>query len=465
MASSSDDAIRRWSEIVRGITDKPPLKCSNIVVSGDRVFSYGSHFELARPLRDKRGKIVAYLLNGDTYSVTTSKHQSQVRNVMRYTPEIPSVIIPFSALDSAGVDRGSVRIVDVSEDRWETTRHHSDTRPEGAFMHRYKRTERVRMTDAELEQILDDRHAKAVKEWEETTRAYSAPADPLYPASAKWHETWLKSHPEPPKRPSLSSVSEYERFKSVPLPDLLVLKTSKNDWSPEITVTELPDGSKSYDWETRRHWLGESLIRARVSWRTRHECRACNGTGRAIGPAQHDRWGWPRCPDCDGAGGHTTTHHRWATYLSGFDHQESTPLYFFCELPYRAMPRTVAEAYEALKPDPVQMAEQMGRHWSRQGDIFAIPTTLDAKALKARGARIERRAAANSQRPTNLPYILNTNHTATEVAYLPGGLTLARGLLYHDPAWRRPDHARRKMGDGKAWHIVIKNTVPTSGRR
>ena len=161
-------------------------------------------------------------------------------------------------------------------------------------------------------------------------------------------------------------------------------------------------------------------------------------------------------------------HHRWAYYLSGFDHAESRPLYFFAELPRGAKPTTVAEAYEVLKPDPVKLAEQMGRPIFRQGDIFGVPTTLDRKVLKAQGARIERRTQAKLElspimreiQPANLPYVLGTNHTATEVAYLPNGVTLARGTMYHDPDGRNADHARRRIGDGKSWHIVVKNTVP-----
>jgi hypothetical protein len=37
----------------------------------------------------------------------------------------------------------------------------------------------------------------------------------------------------------------------------------------------------------------------------------------------------------------------------------------------------------------------------------------------------------------------------------------ARGCMYHDVgAWRERDHARIKLGDGKTWHLIAKNTVP-----
>lgn len=342
---------------MEGRTDKRPLRASNVFVDGDRVYSYGYHFELARPLRDKAGKVCGYLLNGDRFSNTTSSHQSSVRNALSGKAQ---VIIPYSAMEAAGVDLDSVKVLERLHDRWENHKHHSDTFPEGA-------------------------------KWRDET--------------VRWER---------------GTVVETRR----------VLGASGSFYSPVIRISTAPDGSDQYDWETSHHWLGESLIRAKVRF-------------------------WDR---------DSGTHHRWATFLSGFDHQESTPLYFFCEMPYGSKATTVAEAYEALKPDPVKLAEQMGRSWTRQGDIFAVPTRLDRKALVARGARLEKRAPMNAPRPTNLPYILNTNHTATEVAYLPG-VTLARGVLYHDPGDRGPDHARRKMGDGKTWHIVVKNTVPIAGRR
>jgi hypothetical protein len=393
--TSADDAIRRWADIMEGKTDRRPLRASNVFVEGDRVYSYGHHFELARPLRDKKGKVHAYLLNGDTYSVTTSKHQWSVRNALTGKD---TVIIPYSALEAAGVDRDSIRVLGRLEDRTEVRRHHTETFPEGA----------------------------------------------------KWHteDVWGRAEGE-----TYSSKVGTRQ----------VLRAGRAGWTPVIEITRHADGSKSYDWETNQHRLGESLIRGRVDWTARKPCQSCHGTGWGIGPTL---WrAWIDCPDCRGNGMHRTRHHRWATFLSGFDHQEARPLYFFCEMPYGCKAATVAEAYEALKPDPVKLAEQMGRNWTRQGDIFAVPTRLDRKALVARGARLEKRSDRNSPRQTHLPYILNTNHTATEVAYLPGGLTLARGVLYHDPSFRDPDHARRKLGDGKTWHIVVKNTVPITGRR
>lgn len=423
--TSADSAIKRWAEIVQGKTALRPLRSSNVFMEGESVFSYGHHFELARPLRDKKRRLTGFLLNGDRFSNTTTGHQSSVRGYLRHA-DADKVIIPFTALQAAGVDLSSVRLVHVLGDRTTVQKHHSDTFPEGAKWITTPNYKSVPIDDPEV--VTSNRDY-----WRE------------YHQDGNEEEPWWIAH------------------NKIPDGEKQVLMTSNSFRASEITVTTNPDGSKSYDWKTTHHWLGESLIRARVRWTVTEQCPDCGGFGR--GPFVGERWEYG-CITCRGTGEHTVWRHRWTLFLSGFDHQEPNPLYFLCELPYRCKATTVAEAYEALKPDPVKLAEQMGRTYTRQGDIFAVPTTHTVKTLKELGARIEQRVMRNSPRPgVNLPYLLGTNHTATEVAYLPNGLTLARGMLYHNPDGRRQDHVRRKMGDGKAWHLIIKNTVPTTVRR
>jgi hypothetical protein len=422
----------RWAAIMEGRTDKRPLRASNVYVEDERVYSYGPHFELARPLRDKRGRVTAYLLNGERYSVTTSKHQSSVRNALRDS-KAPAVIIPYGALDAAGVDRDSVRIVDVLPDRYTETLRQTFELPYGAAWVPEDVWEERDSTDEEIEEILRRRNAHWVNARRHLTR------DDLYADDLR------------------------RRYK---VGERKVLRTGRGIWHEEIHIARAESGLVMYSWLDKRHWLGESLIKARVQWLEIERCARCDGAGLLYGPLRrHDNGS---CQTCWGSGRARKMHYRWATFLSGFDHQERVPLYFFCEMPRGKQPRTVEEAYEMLKPDPVKMAEQMGRTVTRQGDIFAIPTGYDRKTLRAMGARIEKRNMSTNPRikaPIHLPYILRTNHTASEVAHLPNGVTLARGMLYHDPSGRRADHARRRLGDGAAWHIVIKNTVPTSKRR
>jgi hypothetical protein len=411
--------------MVTGQSDKEPEDCNQIMVRGDVLYSYGTHFELARPLRNKRGKIHGYLLNGDTYSQSTTQHQAHVRHLLS---DEQTVIIPYEALNSAGIDLESVQIVHVKPDTWTTTHHRTTERPPRSRWVDHAIYKVRRLTEDEVNEQLDKRHAEAMS---------------TYNYKVKWHEeslakggrsVWASTvEAGPPQRPTALPDSAMTR-RYVAGHDRKLHRNGR-EWGDEIDVETLPDGTVEYSWSTTRHWLGEALIRARITWRTFEE----DGVHR---------------------------HHRWAYYLSGFDHEEARPLYFFAELPRGAKPATVAEAYEALKPDPVRMAEQMNRPVFRQGDIFGVPLAdMDRKRLKALKARVVRRKSKNEFRELQMPYVLNTNHTATEVAYLPGGVTLARGTMYHDPEGRRADHARRRIGDGKTWHVVIKNTVPISVRR
>lgn len=183
--------------------------------------------------------------------------------------------------------------------------------------------------------------------------------------------------------------------------------SSRSNWP----IAELHDGL--WHWETTRHWLGDSTFRARANGRRRR-------------------------------------------FLSSFDYQEAQPLYFLCELPRSSKAETVEQAYEDLKPQSVKDAEAAGLLPTRQGDMFAIPTELTTKQVKLLTPHRKGRIVKRPKRG-----LLGTNHTASEVMFATHGRVYARGLLYHAPGEHRPpDHARRKMGDGKTWHLLVKNTVP-----
>lgn len=398
-----DEVAHRWVQRAQGLTDKPQLQNERMPARDDHIFSYGSHFEIARALRTK-GELTAFLLNGDTYSVSTTRHQSKVREAIGYS-DVPSVIIPHRALNAAGVDADSVQLVDVTQDRYTYTEHEAFELPPGATMDWLPRYDREQM-----------------------------------------------------------EVSHYE----------LVFQTSNGWWKPG-ELTRLPGGRFRYNWTSRRHWLGESLIEATVPYLVRRHCKECGDTGRAEGPIRmrwhprHERrweeesrggvydiewselltdtWSRPRCPGCGGQGTSAMWRRRRTKFLSGFDANENRPSYFFCELPPKCTATTVEEAYAALKPDVVHLAEQMGREVKRQGDIFAVPLAgVTKRSLRKAGARFERRGA-----------LFSTNHVATETAYMPDGNTIVRGTLTHAPHGRRPDHHRVALGD---WHLVVKNTVP-----
>lgn len=139
-----------------------------------------------------------------------------------------------------------------------------------------------------------------------------------------------------------------------------------------------------------------------------------------------------------------------AYFLSGYDANEpGFGLYFLAQLREDLKPQTVAEAFEALKPLDVQYAERH-QHLAvlRQGDVFAIPDTVSTRDLPGPSKRSE--------------YVLGVNHQATEVRTDGMGNTYARGTLRHSPReWgRQPEHRRLKLGDGKTWYQLVRNTVP-----
>lgn len=328
MSQYARDVAERWVTAMTRHPDRRLRSTSRMYPSGDRIYSYGSHFELGRAVR-RKGQVVAFLLNGDTWGPTTSNHQNELRSAVDDSG-VPRVIIPYSALESSGLDLDSIEILDVSRD---------------AFVPVERMAYQPR------------------KRWE-------------------WQGT--------PR---------------------------------DLTTTLLPNGHTQYRWTDHVHRLAESVIRGRIhiGW-------------RRTGPNRWDRK--PR--------------YRWTKFLSGFDVQESQPLYFFCELP-RTDATTVSEAYDALKPDAVLLAGQMNRTVTRQGDIFsvALSSQVTKRRLRKEGATFEKHGP-----------LLNTNHVATEVARMPDGTTLVRGTLTHRPPFRRPDHRRVRLADG--WHAVVKNTVPLS---
>jgi len=114
---------------------------------------------------------------------------------------------------------------------------------------------------------------------------------------------------------------------------------------------------------------------------------------------------------------------------------------------------SVQDAYDALRPIEAVKASIIGEDVTRQGDIFACSTMYLKSELREMGATFSRLSEEGS-------VLLHTNHRATEVATLPDGRQFARGTLYHKPRGRTPDHARRRMGDGKAWYSIHRNTVP-----
>lgn len=90
-----------------------------VYFEGDTLYSYGPHFPLAIRMRHPDDGRVFYLLNGDYASSTTSKHQREVQWV---TQKDERYIIPFSALERAGVEPTALVPLDQEAERtWTET--------------------------------------------------------------------------------------------------------------------------------------------------------------------------------------------------------------------------------------------------------------------------------------------------------------------------------------------------------
>jgi hypothetical protein len=485
--SSHDDIATRWRDRAMGKTDRANYSRgrSNVWGRGDTLYSYETHFPLVELLRDAKGSPRLFLLNGDRYSVTTTRHQRIARDVVaRVRDEIPSVVIPFAALDAAGMDRASLELVDDEPERHETIPHSAviPWRADGI-----KYVWRDGMTWRNVP--ADEREARRA-------------AGEAYPPSQEYVPTGRR---------------DVDRETSAPFPTHGVTVDVPEDaaWLMVLAIVGC-DVAEYRDavapvvarWNTYRHWLGESLIRGRV----KVPSRACKcQTDPAMTELDRSNVGADGCGRRGCSWGMVHPRPRVALFLSGFDENERRPLYFLCELPkVDVPPTTVREAYRDLKPETVKLAEAMGKDVKRQGDIYAIPTELTTRQLRSMGAtfgrknhrirwtdadpvdvygpRVANRYPTDLERETHpMDYIagighvihghqyiprvatdldadsetarlLGTNHVGTYVARLPNGTTLARGTMTHDPGFRGPDHSRVTLGD--AWHVILKNTVP-----
>ena len=146
---------------------------------------------------------------------------------------------------------------------------------------------------------------------------------------------------------------------------------------------------------------------------------------------------------------------RFSYFLTGYDLNEPGLSYFFCELPPGASPATIEEAYQALKPRSVVLAEQRGLSVERQGDLFFIPTR--------KPPTFETFDAFDSTAYNVHDYVSlhGTNHFAKIVA-TQGTLTYVMGTVVHRPTGRSRDHHPLHLGF-RHWWLCVRNTVPVVG--
>ncbi|MGN6325800.1 hypothetical protein [Pseudolysinimonas sp.] len=362
---SNRDIINAWAarahggdrEFTRSQEDK-----ARVGIAGDRILSYG-WWEMARIVRDRHGSALFYLVNGDNYgTVTTSKHQSMVRQAVSDNG-IPVLIIPFTVLDEAGIQRDTIRPLDITPDTY-------------------------------------------------TTTVVTAPADDpsIRESTDYWGNTVYRSGPGGRTTWDRLEDGSFERtvYRHW-LGESLIQAAIR--YSTTVRCTRCK-GAGVFGDDTRGVALptfGPELDYGHDDW-YRHRV------------GHHETYPVPSCQQCGGRGRTAVTRTRTAKFLSGFDRGETRPSYFFCELP-RMSETTVTAAYDALKPTTVLMAERMGRDISRQGDIFAVPMpTLNLSRLRHDGATISKgeHILGTNHKATEVAIIRSGRKTLT---YARGTLT------------------------------------------
>ncbi len=449
-----DDVACRWvKRAMHGQQSARALNHNNIHDEGDKIYSYGHHFELARALYDNKRQFRGFLLNGNTWigdngrpGVVTRRHQNAVRSAVGSTG-YPSVTIPYEALEAAGIDLDTVQELHVQAD-WNTTTviERQEMPGKWEYESRYEAGGWINSRTGEFVQREGWGYGNKPKQETcagcENWIGYSPRNETWedYSARAEVRETHIRLR-----------HGEWEDVQGRTINNgRKTVHTSRHvDWD----IVDAPDSPTGvvYMREVQRHWLGASLIRAAVPYPIRRTCKICSGTGRvepyaiilrneAEGPMDEDtaeanrqhveyqrsslrrnegyyddgEWRtdepiqhWKvngstvddRCKGCSRRGWNPGTRNRWAYFLSGFDANETRPSYFFCELPPGVHPTTVEEALETLKPDSVKLAESMGREVKRQGDIFCIPMPeVTLAELKADGGVHRKRATELEER-------------------------------------------------------------------
>lgn len=455
------------------------------MMRGDTIYSYSSHFPLATIIRKANGWPRLILCNGDShgggggFGNSTSGQQLSVQGAIARIikgTKIEAMTVPFSTLDAAGIQRDSIKPIEIRPDR-DTFHERSSSEAPGRF---------ARVDSGETEMVEVDRHGYHVNG---TLCKYDTPG-----------ATW-----------GAYKVQE-ERAILVDDPNRAHVERNEAHSWPEGDAKRGEDGI--WRWTVRRHWLGETLFRAHTSeTRTRKLTPAEMeqvSTLEALRSAEREAdklfWDLPverrtytspewlayvaagearrahSYPDGYMSRGQQPciryTVRRWSTYLSSFDYSEPHRPYFMCELARGFTPETVDQAIACLMPNEVAEAIDSGLEVLRQGDVFAIPTSLTTKELKSRARTFFRTvyvedgdgqmvpdeildAVRSKLRDDKHAMVLGTNHAPTHAILTKDGDWYGKGRLYHTPgAWRTPDHRVVKLGDGQTWYRMVKNTVP-----
>ncbi len=350
-------------------------------VSRRTAYSYGRHFPLfhfiPRTYRvndDTRGwrtvdtrRPPLFVINGDSWGGPRSRtpdHQAITRRAIAETG-LSALVLPFSALDGAGMLLDSIRPLHV--------------RPDVTF-----------------EETVERRTLDELPLWR---RTYSAQV----PRESRYLDN--PSEPRNAVPPNLRRRFDYQAGQWV---DKERDADGMYRWTETVQRATLPDADGIYRWTETRHRLGDALFTAerevterRAALPFESERNTARETVTLTVSGDRSTWCEPsdtnhhvagpsaQCVHCGNALDAIIVYRRRARYLSSFDYNEPAPLYFLCEVPRTGAP-TVDGAIDSLAPRAVHAALLAGKEVRRQGDIFLIDTPLDRDDLVERGATFGR---------------------------------------------------------------------------
>ena len=423
------------------------------------LYSYGTHFPLARFVPAKRGRRALWLINGDVWRgggwSLTSRHQSETRSAIadviadaaksgRY---IGNLIVPFSALDGATIDYDSIRPIHVRDDRREGF---TNTASVPRHIVDMPIRARVYAEDPRRESInVSDTLAASLPLKVSQVSDVSGIVETLAHTAKLTRSVCYRGM-------SYGSAPEYAReYREYDPPEVTYWLDSRH----EVTVIDNGAETVALQWHTDRHWLGDSLFTAsRVS---SHRVPCPNHVATLANSAWCETCG--RQLDRDGF--LTRETRKRSRFVSSFDYNEPRELYFLASLPRTSRARTVDMAIDDLAPRAVHAAYARGLAVKRQGDIFAIPTpltTADVYAHAKRRTRLYVHTHASNPRPGEVGYNaplslaraqawLNLRR-ATFLAEIRGNM--ARDTRPHTPeGWRKEKRIKlAKIADSIARH-------------
>lgn len=184
------------------------------------------------------------------------------------------------------------------------------------------------------------------------------------------------------------------------------------------------------------------------------------------GMKEHRQEFYEHCKDCSCAE-HKSQHRLGAVlftikdkyFLSSFDELDRTN-YFLCHVP--GTPGSAEEAYEALKPEKVKVAEACKHSVLRQGDWFFVNYIEGVGAVAETYKKWISQSKATETKSLRLggssgTHVVTRSRNITVAGLLP--TQVVAGTVRHSPLdGRNPEHKRLKLGDGKSWWIPVKNT-------